>query len=67
MCAALIRRAQLSYPGDIHTGYKNQVLRWQARAMSAVNKRFAYIFITIIMDQREHEVYSTLEDIDEQQ
>lgn len=42
MCAGLIGRADLSYPGGIHDNYKRQVLRWQARAAEVVNGSFGY-------------------------
>lgn len=37
MALGLIGRAQESYPGNISEGYKRHVLRWQSRAMQAIN------------------------------
>ncbi|MCE0742841.1 hypothetical protein LWC05_02900 [Acetobacter sicerae] len=37
MALGLIGRAQESYPGNISDSYKRHVLRWQKRAMAAIN------------------------------
>jgi hypothetical protein len=42
MCSALIGKAHLSYPNNIHKEYKNQVLNWQKRALACTNYLFGY-------------------------
>lgn len=42
ICAALVGKAHLSYPGAIHDNYKQAVLAWQARADKVVKRDFGY-------------------------
>jgi hypothetical protein len=42
MCSALIGKAHLSYPSQIHQEYKNQILRWQERILPLTKYLFGY-------------------------
>jgi len=48
MCAAMIGKAKLSLPGKIHSNYKKEVLKWEARAKEIVNGMFGYTNGTIL-------------------